>query len=119
MPPMRTFTSSSAPTSAMRRRSMLSATARRTCAFTLTRKRCRLGRLLPCGLGRRSTIIMATSASLAAGRGGCPPRILHPPEPLHGTAPLALGIAALLHAGDEVAVLALGVDVLLGAEGND
>src|SRR5579872_5497903 len=89
-----------------------------TAVFTSTRarprKRWRLLRLLPFGLGRRSTIFIAippgrrTRPALAG--------LVDPHIPLDQPPHLPLGIAALDHPLDEVGVLLLGLAVLLRAE---
>src|SRR5690348_5147229 len=75
-------------------------------------KRCRLARLLPLGLGRRSMIFIGRGLSLLRGV-AC---LVDAHVPLDETTHLALGVAARHHALQEVVVLLLGIAVLLRAE---
>src|SRR5215831_1125609 len=81
-------------TSATLRLRSASCTADLTSARARERKRCRLLRLLPFGLGRRSTIFMGSPQKPGA---GCLPRLVHPHVPLDETAHLPLGVAARDH----------------------
>src|SRR5262245_29103491 len=81
--------------------SLMTARARRT-------KRCRLPRLLPLGLDRRSMKCRIGAGPL--------PRFADARVPLHQAAHLPLGVAARRHALHELRMLAVGLAVLLGAE---
>src|SRR5580704_8180911 len=88
-------------------------TADLTSARARPRNRCRLLRLLPFGLGRRSTIFIA----LPPGEhGGSLPRLVHPHIPLDEPPHLPLGVAARHHALEEVAMLLFGLRILFRAE---
>src|ERR1700722_16713282 len=113
MPRVGMATFSPCPTSATLRLRSASWTAVLTSTRARPRNRCRLLRLLPFGLARRSTMFIdADSGRLSA----CLARLVDPHVPLDQPANLPLGVAALDHALDEIGVLLLGVRVLLGAE---
>src|SRR5215471_13525167 len=96
-------------TSATLRLRSASCTADLTSARARPRKRCRLLRLLPLGLGRRSTMFIGSPP-----RGASPlPSLVHPHVPFDQPTDLPLGIAARHHAFEEVGVLLLGLGILL------
>src|SRR5215469_9993968 len=93
------------------RRFSASAIASFTSCLARSMKRCRLARLLPFGLGRRSMIFIAPNRSSAD-----LPRFVHPHIPLDEAPDLPRRVAARGHALEEVVVLLLGFAVLLGPE---
>src|SRR6201994_3711683 len=120
MPPWRWKRGSSIPSSGMlisppSRTSLTSRsldiflTASCTSALARRRKRCRFSRLLLPGFKRLSTICMATFTSALAG-------LLHAHVPFDEPANLTLGVTALHHSLDELAVLLLGFTILLRTE---
>src|SRR6185312_69488 len=96
------------------RRFSASAIASLTSPRARSMKRCRLVRLLPLGLGRRSMMFIGQKAFVAASAG-----LVHAHVPFHQAADLALSIAARHHPLQEIAMLALGLAVLLAAEADD
>src|ERR1700752_3980871 len=82
-------------------------TASCTCSLARLKKRWRFSRLLLFGLSRRSTMCMETPDA-------CSPGLLAPHVPVDQAAHLALGVAARLHALDELGVLLVALAVLLG-----
>src|SRR5882757_7417213 len=84
-------------------------TASRTSVLARRRKRCRFSRLFPPGLRRRSMKCMAPLPQVSAG-------LLHANVPFDQPANLALGVAALHHPLDKLAVLLFGLAILLRAE---
>src|SRR5437764_14664427 len=113
MPRVGMATSSPCSTSATLRLRSASCTADLTSTRARARNRCRLLRLLPFGLARRSPMFIDADSGRPA---GCLAGLVDPHVPLDQPADLPLGIAALDHALDEVGVLLLGVGILLGAE---
>src|ERR1700757_4034893 len=120
MPPWRWKRGSSIPSSGMlisppSRTSLTSRsldillTASCTNAFARRRNLCRFSRLLLPGFKRLSTICMATFTSASAG-------LLHTHVPFDEPANLTLGVTALHHSRDELAVLLLGFAILLRSE---
>src|SRR5579884_4402581 len=93
-----------------------SCTAALTSARARDRNRCRLLRLLPFGLGRRSTIFIAFLPGRNAGR---LPGLVHPHVPLDEPAHLTLSVAAGDHPLEEVGMLLFGLRILLRAEADD
>src|SRR3954451_3592286 len=92
------------PTSASLRLRSASCTADLTSTRARPRNRCRLLRLLPFGLGRRSTIFIAALQAWRRLAG-----LVDAHVPLDQPTDLPLGVAALDHALDEIGVLLLGV----------
>src|SRR5579875_3390288 len=115
MPRVGMATFSPCSTSATLRLRRASCTADLISARARARKRCRLLRLLPLGLGRRSTMFIGSFPAGAAPLAS----LVHPHVPLDEPADLALSIAALHHPLQEVGVLFLGLGILLGPEADD
>src|SRR4051794_21377755 len=101
-------------TSATLRLRKASCTADLTSTRARARNRCRLLRLLPFGLGRRSTMFIACLQARLSLSG-----LVDPHVPLDQPADLPLGVAAVYHAGDEVGVLPLGLGILFAPEADD
>src|SRR6266496_4156709 len=117
MPRVGIATFSPCSTSATLRLRNASCTADLTSTRARDRNRWRLLRLLPFGLGRRSTMFIELPPAgwLLPGWPSLP-GLVDPHVPLDQPAHLALGIAALDHAFDEVGVLLLGIRILLAAK---
>src|SRR5437764_6779418 len=116
MPRVGIATFSPCSTSATLRLRNASCTADLTSTRARARNRCRLLRLLPFGLGRRSTMfIELTSSRLPPARASLT-GLVDAHVPLDQAAHLPLGVAALDHAFDEIGVFLLGIRVLLAAE---
>src|SRR3954464_14544668 len=113
---MATF--SPCPTSATLRLRKASCTADLTSTRARPKNRWRLLRLFPFGLARRSTMFMFIGLVLRPTR-RCLAGLVHTHVPFDKATHLALGIAAIDHAIDEVGVLLLGLRVPLAAEADD
>src|SRR5258708_5274915 len=96
------------------RRFNASESARFTSPRARSMKRCRLARLLPFGLGRRSMIFIGGAFRLLSLAG-----LVDAHVPFDKAADLALRVAARNHPLEEVAVLLLGIGVLLRGEADD
>src|SRR5690606_30864080 len=101
-------------TSRMLRWPECSRTARRTSSRARRRKRCRLARLLPAGLRRRSMMFIRFVSPLPAVLASS--GLLDPHVPFNQPPYLTFRVAALDHPLDELVVLPFGLAVLLGAE---
>src|SRR5690348_2034084 len=112
MPRVGIATFSPCPTSATLRLRSASWTADLTSTRARARNRWRLLRLLPFGLGRRSTMFIELPPTGSRGLTG----LVHPHVPLDQAADLALGVAAIDHPLDEIGVLLFGLRILLAAE---
>src|SRR5713101_3580524 len=91
-----------------------SCTADLTSTRARAKKRWRLLRLLPFGLGRRSTMFIAPTPPCQRLTG-----LVDPHVPLDEPPDLTLGIAALDQPLDEIGVLLFGLRILLTAEADD
>src|SRR5437764_14099105 len=112
MPRVGIATFSPCSTSATLRLRSASCTADLTSTRARARKRWRLLRLLPFGLGRRSTMFIELPPTSRV----CLPGLVHPHVPLDQPTDLALGVPALDHSVDKIGMLLLGIRVLLAAE---
>src|SRR5712692_10065757 len=111
MPRVGIATFSPCSTSATLRLRKASCTADLTSTRARARKRWRLLRLLPFGLGRRSTMFIAPPPPCQRLTG-----LVDPHVPLDQPPDLALGIAALDHPLDKIGVLLLGLSIFFRAE---
>src|SRR5947207_3803150 len=111
MPRVGMATFSPCPTSATLRLRSASCTVDLTSTRARPRNRCRLLRLLPFGLGRRSTMFIELPPA-GYGLSG----LVHPHVPLDEATDLALSVAAIDHPLDEIRVLLLGLRILLAAK---
>src|SRR5690349_23496967 len=111
MPRVGIATFSPCSTSATLRLRNASCTADLTSTRARARNRCRLLRLFPFGLGRRSTMFIELPPAGQELSG-----LVHPHVPLDQAADLALSVPAFDHPFDEIGVLFFGLRILLAAK---
>src|SRR5579885_2484650 len=103
-------------TSATLRLRSASCTADLTSTRARARKRWRLLRLLPFGLGRRSTMFIALTPTCGT---KALPRLVHAHVPLDQPTDLPLSVTPLDHALHKIGVFFLGVRILFAAKADD